>query len=208
VSDLGSDTATLAIAAGEDVTVNSVDVVAEAADGTTADRTPPAQAIPDSADDEFDIPFNGTTVAGQDTTFTVITEIEDAAGNTETLSLNSSITGYEVTEGEAVVDPDGTDAEFALSTTAAVNNASRNATIAQTPTSTAGTAVDADQVASTFIDVTDIGLSRPNSRARLFVSRPRQSISTVSTRRISFTSTRLMGPKSITCLSRDSTMAN
>ena len=159
VSDLGSDTATLAIAAGEDVTVNSVDVVAEAADGTTADRTPPAQAIPDSADDEFDIPFNGTTVAGQDTTFTVITEIEDAAGNTETLSLNSSITGYEVTEGEAVVDPDGTDAEFALSTTAAVNNASRNATIAQTPTSTAGTAVDADQVASTFIDVTDIGLS-------------------------------------------------
>lgn len=159
VTDLGSDTATLTVTADENVSITNLDVVAEAAAGTTVDRTPAAATLPTPAGNSFDIPFNGSTVNGQDTTFTVTTKIKDAAGNTDTLTVTSTVTEYELTDGDAVVDPDGTDAAFNLSSTATADDGSRNAIVVQTAVPPAGTAVSNDQVASTFIDVTDIGLS-------------------------------------------------
>ena len=174
VTDSGTDRATLRVTAGESVTVTNIDVVAEAADGTTEDRTPAAEDVLNTAGQIFEIPFDDSRISNQDTTFTATAELEDAAGNTETVMVNISVTGYELTDGEAVVDPNGTDAAFSVSAASTAANGSRRATVGQTALPPAGTGLAADQIAPTFIDVTDIGLTEEelqNATVRIPVER-------------------------------------
>lgn len=159
VTGLGTTQAALQVTADENVSVTNVEITAKGADGTTEDRTPDSRQTPSTTATAFAIPFDAATVGEQDTTFTATVKLEDAAGNTETATVNASVTGYELTNGEAEVDPNGTDAAFNLSATSTTANGSRSATVGQTAMPPAGTELAADQIASTFIDVTDIGLT-------------------------------------------------
>lgn len=159
VTGLGTPEAKLRVAADETVSVINATVTVQAADGTTQDRTPDRQDIPDNTGTQFDIPFDATTVDGQDTMFAASVTLEDTAGNTETATLNASVTSYELTDGNAELDPNGTDAAFSLSAASTAADGSRIATVGQTTTPPAGTELAANQIAPMFIDVTDIGLT-------------------------------------------------
>ena len=152
-TDLGEGDATLEIEADEDITIGDIDIEAAAGENTE-DRSP---AAPSERTDEFEIKFDGTTVDGEDTTFTIDVVAEDEAGNEDTYELTSSITGYEIEDGEATVDPDATDGAFDLSADEDADG-ERSAAVGQTSSAPAGTSVDTDQLAEEFIDVADIGL--------------------------------------------------
>jgi len=154
VTDLGEDDATLEIEADEDVTIEEIDIEAAAGENTEDRFT---DELPSELTDEFEIDFDGTTVNEEDTTFTIDVDAEDEAGNEDTYQLTSSITGYELEDGEATVDPDATDGAFDLSADEDAEG-ERSAAVGQTSSAPAGTSVDANQIAEEFIDVADIGL--------------------------------------------------
>jgi len=156
VSGLGEDDATLRIEADEDVTIKDIDIEAEAEADTTEDRSP---STPSEFGQEFNIEFDGTSISEQDTTFSISVVAEDEAGNEDSYTLSSSITGYELENAEATVDPDSADGSFDLSAAeTADEEVDRTAIVGQTSTAPAGTAVESNQIAEQFIDVTDIGL--------------------------------------------------
>ena len=160
VSGLTEETATLTVEADEDISITNLDIEA-AGDGTTEDRTPGTFDTEVTAGEQAAIEFTGGTVGSADTTFTAEIEVEDAAGNMETYTQTSSITGYQIEQdGTADVEPDAVDSLFALATNLEEGaDTDRQASVAQSETVPAGTELAADQIAGEFIDVSDIGLT-------------------------------------------------
>lgn len=162
VSGLAEDTAVLTVEAEEDVTITNLDIEAVSSESeSTADRTPASYDTDITPDDPATIEFDGGTLNNEDTSFTIDIEAEDAAGNTDTYTLTSSISSYRIeADGTAEVDPSAVNSSFVLTTDAESSaNTEREATVVQSTSAPAGTDLADNQIADEFIDVSDIGLT-------------------------------------------------
>jgi PGF-CTERM protein len=157
VENLSSDPAMLSVEADEGFSITDLQINATADNGETQNRTP--GSTPTGVQSAFTgIEFNGTQVGTNDTTFTIEITAEDGIGNRITETLNASITGYEINDnGTATVEPDSVDSAFVLNTN--VSNTSGSAVVGQTDTPPANTSTAPNQIAGTFVDVSDIGVS-------------------------------------------------
>jgi len=159
VDNLTDENATLTIEVDENVTVTSLNI--EAADSeSSVDRTPEAYDAEIASDEPTEIEFDGGTIDGNNTTFTIDIEATDEAGNTDTYTLTSSIASYEINEaGTTEIEPKETNSSFALATNVTDTDTTRTASISESASAPAGTELATDQIAGEFIDVEDIGLA-------------------------------------------------
>jgi PGF-CTERM protein len=162
VSGLAEDTAVLTVETEEAVTITNLDIEAVSSESeSTADRTPASYDTEITPDDPATIEFDGGALNNEDTSFTIDIEAEDAAGNTDTYTLTSSISSYRIeADGTAEVDPSAVNSSFVLTTDAESSaNTEREATVVQSTSAPAGTDLADNQIADEFIDVSDIGLT-------------------------------------------------
>ena len=162
VDDLGENEATLRIEADETVSLTDITVDAESdeTDSDDPDRDVDGFDPATELDDAFEFTFDGDQVGdAEDTTFTVTVDAEDEVGNDDTYELTASVSGYEIEDGEAEVNPAAADGEFSLDVNEEeTGDEARTASISQSSSPPAGTELSTVQVADQFIDVSDIGL--------------------------------------------------
>ena len=160
VDGLGDDPATLEIdTGGEAVSLTSVDITAIDEDDSEDPRGLDPANLPDGFDDEFEIEFDSSVPAGEETTFDIDVVAEDEAGNTDTADITSSVTPVRVIDeddGVAEADPGGTDlrSEFDLAEND-VSDGEGVGDVSATQTETAPQEVDppADLATGDFVDI-------------------------------------------------------